>query len=354
MKRVLAIVAILLFTTATAFALHSSGKFHWGYTPSDEENYSYNYVPDPKPDAFIADLTAEFRVTKNPARENVLLYLPLPANRRLYQRVLSYKLDPDPTRIIQSRHGYQIAEFNFGPLSPGEPFMVHYHGEVELYDVSIPITSEMVGDLSEIPEKIRKDYLVNGPYYRLKDPYIQAAAKEAVGEETNPYLMVRKIWLYVRERLYYNGDGRKDTAARVLKQGHGTCTEYSFSMIALSRANGIPARYMSGSLTKARGARVTSRDTIFHKIVEVYLPRVGWVPMESTSGGRYVNEKTCDQQIANLRPRMLFYQVETERGLAPLDPRRNTFTYVNVRMRSNVKLTGQVVHLWERVKNRAE
>jgi transglutaminase-like putative cysteine protease len=211
-----------------------------------------------------------------------------------------------------------------------------------------------VGTLDEIPASIRRDYTKDGPFYRLKDPYIQKAAKEAIGDETNVFMQVRKIWLYVRERLYYLGDGRKDSAPRVLQQGHGSCTEYSFSMIALCRANGIPARYISGSIAKAGGAKVKSRDNVFHKIVEVYLPRIGWIPMESTAGGRYVDETTADEQIGKLRPRMLFFQHELERGLAPLDPRRNTLTWINKTMRSHVKLAGSVVNIWERVKTRAE
>ena len=342
--------ALVWLVTEPAQAQLFDNHYHWGYRVSDDTHYPIDFVSDDAPRAFVADFYAKFRVNKNPRGENVKLYLPLPANNRLYQRVLSYTLDPTPTRIIESRYGYKVAVFDFGPLGPEAPFRIHYHAEVELFQVKVPLNPALVGTLDEIPEPIRRDYTGDGPFYRLTDPSIQAAARKAVGEQTNVLEQVRQIWLYVRERLFYLGDGRKDTASRVLKQGHGSCTEYSFSMIALCRANGIPARYISGSITKAGKGRVKSRDTVFHKIVEVYLPRVGWIPMESTAGGRFVNASVADQQIGNLRPRMFFYVHEMEPNLVPIDPRRNTVTWINRTMRSNVKLTGQVYHLWERVK----
>ena len=352
MKTKVALIAVLgLLLAVAAQAVVSFGFFRWGYEVVDEENYPADFLVDESPSSYIADFSAQFRVHSNPDRENVKLYLPLPANRRMYQRILSYKVEPEPTRIIQSRYGYQIAEFDFGPLAADAPFGVRYHADLELFDVRIPLDPEQVGTLDDIPEQIRRDYTVNGPFYRVDDPYIREVLDQAIDDEQNLLLQVRNIWMFVRKRLYYFGDGRKDTAPKVLQQGHGTCTEYSFSMIAMCRAAGIPARYMSGSLTKASDMQKRSRDTVFHKIVEVYLPKVGWVPMESTSGGRYVDDKVADQQIGRLRPRMLFYVVETEPGLVPIDPRRNTVTWINTRSRTRVGLTGQVFHLWERVKN---
>lgn len=348
------IAAILLFPfllfSAAAFARETDADFHWGYDVSDNANYPTLYIPDEAPNMVIGNLTAEFRVTDNPLSENVVIYLPLPADNPLYQRILAYQLTPKPKRILTSRYGYKIALYDFGPLPPGAMISIRYHAQVELYKVHVILSQDMVGTLDEIPEQIRKDYTRNAPYYRINDPYIQASARAAVGDAENVLEQVRRIWLYVRNRLYYRGDGRKDVAAQVLRQGHGSCTEYTFSIIALLRARGIPARYMSGSITHVGPFARTSRDTIFHKIMEVYIPRIGWIPVESTAGGRYVNEAIADEQIGRLRPRMFFYIHEPEPGLAPLDPRRNTFTYYSTKMGTHVGLVGQVLHTWERVK----
>ena len=344
-------ILIVLLPSLTIFA---TGNYRWGYGVRDDNNYPVDFFPDNSPKQFIVNFSAMFRVNRNPLRENVMIYLPLPANNKLYQRVLSYKIEPEPTRIIESRYGYKIAAFSFGALSKEMAFGVKYHAEVEIYKVDIPLYKETVGTLDDIPEDIRRDYTKNGPFYRINKPYIIQAANQAVGDETNILMQARAIWLYVRKNIHYKGDGRKDTAVKVLKQGHGSCTEHSFAMIALCRAKGIPARYISGSLAKANAARIKTRDTMYHKIVEVYLPKIGWVPMESTAGGRYVTERTADGQIGKLRPRLLFFVHETERGLAPLDPRRNTVTWINKAMRSKVSLTGEVATMWERVKSRED
>ena len=57
----------------------------------------------------------------------------------------------------------------------------------------------------------------------------------------------------------------------------GSCTEYTYLFIALCRANGLPARYVGGTVQRGPG---TSVDTSFHRWAEVYLPPYGWVPVD--------------------------------------------------------------------------
>ena len=58
-----------------------------------------------------------------------------------------------------------------------------------------------VGSLKDIPKDVRDAYLVDEDKYRITDPIIQKAVKDAVGDETNPYWIMRRIHKYVREHL---------------------------------------------------------------------------------------------------------------------------------------------------------
>jgi transglutaminase-like putative cysteine protease len=60
------------------------------------------------------------------------------------------------------------------------------------------------------------------------------------------------------------------------------CTEYAALMVALSRAAGIPARYMEGVLYLDEGSEELARTE--HAWLEVYLPGAGWTAMDPTLG----------------------------------------------------------------------
>jgi transglutaminase-like putative cysteine protease len=60
------------------------------------------------------------------------------------------------------------------------------------------------------------------------------------------------------------------------------CTEYTSLMMALSRAAGIPARYIEGLNFTPEGEEKLARQE--HAWLEVYLPSIGWTPMDPTLG----------------------------------------------------------------------
>jgi transglutaminase-like putative cysteine protease len=75
--------------------------------------------------------------------------------------------------------------------------------------------------------------------------------------------------------------GGWNTAPVVLKRGTGSCSEYTFSFIALCRAAGLPARYVGSIVVRGDDA---SLDQYFHRWPEVYLPGYGWIPMDPQGG----------------------------------------------------------------------
>jgi hypothetical protein len=75
--------------------------------------------------------------------------------------------------------------------------------------------------------------------------------------------------------------GGWDVPEVVLKRGSGSCSEYTFSFVALCRAAGLPARYQGSVVVRGDDASV---DEAFHRWAQVYLPGYGWVPVDASRG----------------------------------------------------------------------
>ena len=77
--------------------------------------------------------------------------------------------------------------------------------------------------------------------------------------------------------------GGWDIPEVVLKRGSGSCSEYTYAFIALCRAAGIPARYQGSIVVRGDDASI---DEAFHRWAQVYLPNLGWVPVDANRGDK--------------------------------------------------------------------
>jgi transglutaminase-like putative cysteine protease len=68
------------------------------------------------------------------------------------------------------------------------------------------------------------------------------------------------------------------------------CTEYTDLLVALSRAQGIPARYFTGLLYLDNKADTIAR--VEHAWPDAYLPAIGWVALDPTLGRSLINRDT--------------------------------------------------------------
>lgn len=127
------------------------------------------------------------------------------------------------------------------------------------------------------------------PYLREQAPHIvftpelRAFSRQVVGDETNPYLVARKLFEAV-DRIPWAGAREYSTISNIsdyaLKAGHADCGQQTLLLMALLRLNGIPARWQSGW--------VYSDDAVgydnMHDWGWLYLAPYGWVPMDVTTG----------------------------------------------------------------------
>lgn len=121
---------------------------------------------------------------------------------------------------------------------------------------------------------------------------VRTLAKEITEGITNPYDKAKAIETYLRENYPYDlnvpappEDGDvADYFLFELKKGY--CDYYATTMVVLARANGLPARFVSGFAPgsyDAPNAEYVVRELNAHSWAEIYFPGIGWIEFEPTS-----------------------------------------------------------------------
>jgi hypothetical protein len=199
----------------------------------------------------------------------------------LHQKLLTpCVFSPDNITFIKDKWDQK-----FGVLQGNIPALksleIGYRVTIETRDLHYFILPEWVKPLNSIPAEVRKKYLVDGHKLKLNHPYIKKLVKKIVGDETNPFWMAFKIHKYLHLNMEYKMTGGWNAAPTILKRGNGSCSEFTFSFIALARAAGLPARYEAGLVVRGDDGSI---DQDYHRWAQVYLPPFGWVPVDPSRG----------------------------------------------------------------------
>ena len=232
----------------------------------------------------LITITDQVKAYGNGQIDNLEFYLAVPQDLP-NQKILKKTLMPNNYKLVQDQWQQPIALFNFWNIKANATVEVQMQVEAEIYAIDYFIFPEDVGSLNDIPKEIKKRYTADGGKYMLSDPYIRKTARQIVGDETHPYWMARKIFDFVRNQLEYKLEGGWNAAPVVLQRGTGSCSEYTFSFIALCRAIGLPARYVGSIVVRGDDA---SLDDVFHRWPQVYLPNYGWVHIDPQGGDKPV------------------------------------------------------------------
>jgi transglutaminase-like putative cysteine protease len=190
--------------------------------------------------------------------------------------------------------GQRVAVFQFDTLKPNERHLFGWKALIQVHAIKYQFTFEEMDKLPPLPPEFHGLYLVDNDELAMDTPTIRAAAKEAIGTETNLLRKILKIRNYVYDRLSYALTPRIDTPDIVLDRGVGSCGEYVGVLLALARLNGIACRtvgrYKCPPFPDQRHIPLTPDYN--HVWLEFYIPGFGWVPMESnpddiSEGGPY-------------------------------------------------------------------
>lgn len=130
-------------------------------------------------------------------------------------------------------------------------------------------------------DSLYKKYTSERETHIIFTPEIKALAKRLVGDETNPYLKVRKIFEWIDAEFPWASAREYSTIKNipmyVLENKHGDCGQVSLLFITLARYCGIPAKFQSGFMMHPGAVNL-------HDWAQIYFEGVGWVPVDQSFG----------------------------------------------------------------------
>jgi hypothetical protein len=184
-----------------------------------------------------------------------------------------------PSKIIKDQYDQKIAVFNFSS-SKGGKLVAGYRVKAEISKLSYSVNPSIIKKCS-IPEKIKRTYLSDKSKYDLKNEIIKTKVKEVVGDEKNLYWKARKLYDNLTSSMKYARSGGWNAAPVIIKRKTGSCSEYTFTIIALFRAAQIPSRYVGAVVRRGEEGGI---DNVFHRWAEIYMPCYGWIPVDANAG----------------------------------------------------------------------
>jgi transglutaminase-like putative cysteine protease len=199
-----------------------------------------------------------------------------------YQQVSSMKVSPEKYQLVIDEYGNHYAEFDFSrqPAGTTQTITIDYQVKV----------NELAYDLSSCQGNLPKIFIQPELHIESANPQIVDLATELSRGKGTACQQVRSFYDYAGNDLVYTYNGSNWGAQAALGPMGADCTEYTDLLVALSRAQGIPARYFEGLLYLNQSTGSIAR--IEHAWPDVYLPATGWVALDPTLGRTQVNRDT--------------------------------------------------------------
>ncbi len=191
-----------------------------------------------------------------------------------YQHVLSMQISPKDYELVVDEYGNHYAEFDFSKQPAGTTQTVKIDYQV--------VVNELAYDLSTCQGELPDEYIQPELHIESANPQIVALASILSRGKDTVCQQVRAFYDYIGDKLVYSPNGQNWGAQAALGPMGADCTEYSDLLVALSRAQRIPARYFEGLLYLDEGTNALAK--IEHAWPDVFMPSIGWVALDPTLG----------------------------------------------------------------------
>jgi transglutaminase-like putative cysteine protease len=191
-----------------------------------------------------------------------------------YQEVLSMDVSPSYYELISDEYGNQYAEFDLSnhPAGMTKTIKIDYRIKV----------NELTYDLSDCKGEVPDDFTHAELHIESLNPQIVSLASELSRGKNTICEQARAFYDYIGEELVYTYNGKNWGAQAALGTMGADCTEYASLLVALSRSQGIPARYFEGLLFLNQDTKERAR--LEHAWTDIYMPRLGWATVDPTLG----------------------------------------------------------------------
>ncbi len=203
------------------------------------------------------------------------------------QRVFFSEVTPSPKDIYQDTEGNIIGVFEV-PANLDSEISITGYIFVEQDSFETPVDSIDM-NLSEYFDIVKKSsfldkYLLPTKYWQSTDSYIKQEADKLIANQSTILGVIKADYAFVGDKLEYdynkaNSENERIGAKAALTGGDSVCMEYSDSLIALLRAQGIPARAAGGY---ANISEEIVDNPATHQWVQIWIPNYGWLTADPT------------------------------------------------------------------------
>jgi transglutaminase-like putative cysteine protease len=168
---------------------------------------------------------------------------------------------------------------------PGTRLRYEAASSVEVQNVFPRVMKKIAFPLKNIPAEARR-YLEPSEHIDSTNPAIVNQANKLAQGKDDLWLVVSEFAIWTKNNVAYNLSTLTAEVAQkaswVLQNRNGVCDELTSLFIAMLRAVGVPARFVTGVSYTA--SPLFPEKWGAHGWAEVYFPDVGWVPFDPTFG----------------------------------------------------------------------
>jgi hypothetical protein len=205
----------------------------------------------------------------------VKVWVALIQDHQPYQSVLSIAANPAEYKIETDEYKNQFAVFTYEDVLADEEILIEINYEVSIYGFQ-HTWEDCQGELLD-------SFTSADKYIESNDSEITGLAAELSIDAETACEQAEAFYNFIGDNFQYAGYISEDVGAlAAIQQGSGDCTEFADTFIALNRSVEIPARFLQGVTYISDTA--SELGDIKHDWTEVYLPGIGWVPVDPTWG----------------------------------------------------------------------
>lgn len=210
------------------------------------------------------------------------------------QKLFIKSISPEPKNIERDIEGNLVATFEVPANEDTEIVIEGYISQSRDSLKQIP-DLKMEEYFEQIKTAELSKYTKAEKYWEADSKTIKDIAKELSKDEVSILDLIKKDYDFVVAEFEYSnekleGENRRLGALAALSGGQTVCMEYADTLIAILRAQGIPARSAIGYGNDPTGIdpNISNLEAIEqkfgHQWVQVWIPQYGWLSVDPTWG----------------------------------------------------------------------
>lgn len=200
------------------------------------------------------------------------------------------RIEPSGASVLRRLDFYTNQVHSFELVEPHDRLEVVSSSTVETFSDKRDLKVD--SDPGLLPALQRDEWLydfLNASKHVAIPPMIIHEARDLVTPMQDVQQAVEQIMAFIDAAFTYSPGATlvETSVTEVFEERNGVCQDFAHVMIALCRAVGIPARYVSGYFWIEKSLEGEADDnTQSHAWVECYLPGIGWVGYDPTHNRR--------------------------------------------------------------------